>query len=284
MDWAKYLDQVEYMDGEVGMIMEELKEKNLLDNTLVIFIGDNGRCNIRGKGYLYDSGLRIPCIMYYPTALKGGAVRKDVVCATDITATILDFAGIEVPSYMTGKAIFDKHFRREYVYSARDLWDEVEEKMRSVTSGKWKYIRNDMPEKPWDAHQAYLEFYRPAVHVMRSLKNEGKLNEKESLFFADNKPVEELYDLENDPQELHNLALEVSYSAVLEKLRKITARYDKKMLSVDHTYHPIVPNSVDVLKWVQANKPLQYEEMQKGVEIGFKKMSEEYKAYKKHTK
>lgn len=194
LDWAKYLDQIEYLDNEVGMIFKELEAKGMADNTVVIFIGDNGRCNIRGKGYLQDPGLHIPLIVYYPKELRAGQVRKDVVSATDITATVLDFAGIGTPNYMTGQPIFGNNFKRDFVFGARDLWDEIEEKSRAVTSGgEWKYIRNDMPEVPFDAHQAYLEFYRPAVHRMRELQKEGKLSENEKLFFVSEKPKEELY-------------------------------------------------------------------------------------------
>lgn len=280
LDWAKYLDQIEYLDNEVGMIFQELKDKGMDDNTIVIFIGDNGRCNIRGKGYLQDPGLHIPLIVYSPKGLVGNKIRKDVVSATDITATILDFAGIEVPEYMTGKPIFDKNFQRDYVYGARDLWDEIEEKSRAVTSGKWAYIRNDKPEVPFDAHQAYLEFYRPAVHVMRRLKKEGKLNDAQKIFFEPTKPKEELYDLEKDPQELHNLAENPEYGDILDKLRKRTLEYDKEMRPVSTVYHPVHAISVDVLEWVKKERPEQYQQMLDGVEIGFHTMTDQYKKSK----
>ncbi|WP_317040771.1 sulfatase family protein [Pricia antarctica] len=280
LDWAKYLDQIEYLDNEVGMIFQELKDKGMADNTIVIFIGDNGRCNIRGKGYLQDPGLHIPLIVYSPKGLDGDRIRKDVVSATDITATILDFAGIEVPEYMTGKPIFDKNFKRDYVYGARDLWDEIEEKSRAVTSGKWAYIRNDRPEVPFDAHQAYLEFYRPAVHVMRRLKKEGKLNDAQKIFFEPTKPKEELYDLEKDPQELHNLAENPEYGDILDKLRKRTLEYDIEMKPGSTIYHPVHAISVDVLEWVKKERPEQYQQMLDGVEIGFHPMTEQYKKSK----
>ncbi|WP_066633026.1 sulfatase family protein [Labilibacter marinus] len=283
LDWAKYLDQVEYMDNEIGMIWKELEDKGMADNTILIFIGDNGRCNIRGKGYLHDPGMHIPCIIY-GKGIEKGKVRKDVVSATDLTATVLDFAGIKVPDYMTGSPVFDKKFKREYVYGARDLWDEIEEDIKAVTSDKWKYIRNDKPEQAFDAHQAYLEFYRPAVHVMRTLNEQGKLNEQEKLFFAQTKPTEELYDLENDPQELNNLASNPKYKKELLKLRKQTEKFDDEMKPVGDDYNPVHPNSVDVIEWVKSERPELYQEMLAGVEIGFKKMVTEYKASLKKKK
>ncbi|UZO82219.1 sulfatase [Aquimarina sp. ERC-38] len=283
LDWAKYLDQMEYIDAEIGVIFKELEDKGMADNTMVIFIGDNGRCNIKGKGYLHDPGLRIPLIVYYPEQLKKGEIRKDVVSATDITATILDAAGVEIPDFMTGKPMFDPDFKRDYVYAARDLWDEVEEKSRAVTSGEWKYIRNDMPKVPFDAHQAYLEFYRPAVHVMRTLKKQGKLTKTQEFFFKDTKPKEELYDLKNDPLETKNLVADPKYAEIVKELREKTLTLDKEMEPVSTTYVPIASKAVAILEYVKKEKPALYQEMQNGVEIGFKKMADDYKKHLKES-
>ncbi|MEQ9289088.1 MAG: sulfatase [Cyclobacteriaceae bacterium] len=276
MDWARYLDQMEYMDDEVGRIFKELEEKNMADNTIVIFIGDNGRCNIRGKGYLHDPGLHIPLIIYDPNG-PHGKVRKDLVSATDITATILDYAGLSTPGFMTGTPIFDKKTKRDYVYGARDLWDEVGEQSRTIISVDWKYIRNDKPEVPFDAHQAYLEFYRPAVHIMRRLYEVGKLNEAQKFFFAATKPDEELYDLKNDPQELFNLADDKKFASILQKMRTKTRAMDEVMKPVSDIYEPIHPSAVDLLEWVKTEKPELYQQMLDGVEIGFQTLSKEFK-------
>lgn len=282
LDWAKYLDQIEYMDNEVGMIFKELENKGMSDNTIVIFIGDNGRCNIRGKGYLQDTGLRIPLIVYGPSEyIKGGTVRKDVVSATDITASIVDFAGIDVPDFMTGQPVFFEDFNREYVYGARDLWDEIEEKSRAVTSGEWAYIRNDMPEVPYDAHQAYLEFYRPAVHVMRALHKEGKLNENQKPFFASSKPKEELYNLIEDPHQLNNLASNPNYKHIIDRLREQTEKYDIAMTPVSNVYEPVKMTSPQAIEWMKTALPEDYKRMLAGEEIGFKRIM---KLHKKHLK
>ncbi len=285
LDWAKYLDQIEYMDNEVGLIFKELEDKGMADNTVVIFIGDNGRCNIRGKGYLHDPGLRIPLIVYYPKQFKGGEIRKDVVSATDITASILDFANIEIPSYMTGKPMFSEDFNREYVYGARDLWDEIEEQSRAITSGDWKYIRNDKPEVPFDAHQGYLEFYRPAVHVMRALKQKGKLSKEQAFFFQDSKPVEELYDLKNDPYELVNLAQDSKYGDQLAKMRAKTKDLDARMKPVSNVYNPkSMAQTIGLVKWIKTDHPEIQKQMEAGVEVGFKKWGKKYRNYIKSKK
>jgi arylsulfatase A-like enzyme len=280
-DWARYLDQLEYMDREVGMIRQELEKKGLSDNTIIIFIGDNGRCNIRGKGYLHDPGLRIPLIIYDPRDKEARPqVQSEVISATDITATILAYAGAELPAFLTGSPIFDKGFNRKYVYAARDLWDEVMEDSRALTSGRWKYIRNDKPEIPFDAGQAYLEFYRPAVHIMRTLRDGGQLTPEQAFFFLPTKPSEELYNLENDPEELNNLVEEKAHRRTLRRLRKLTKRYDRKMKPVSDVYQPVRPGAVDILAYIKKEQPELYQRMLAGEEIGFGKARKLYLANK----
>lgn len=276
LDWAKYLDQMEYIDNELGLLIQDLKNKGMYENTVIIFIGDNGRCNIRAKGYLNDPGLHIPLIVNWPEGIEPGQVKDEVISTADITATILDLAGATMPDYLTGKSFLDKDFNREFVFSARDLWDEVMEKSRSLSTKKYKYIRNDMPEVPWDAHHAYLEFYRPAVHVMRRLMWEGKLKGPEKIFFAGEKPTEELYDLTVDPYELKNLTEETGFKDVLSEMRKQIQDIEKQMAPVDSTFHPVYPGTVDILDWIKYTKPDEYQKMLNGVEIGFGKFSKIY--------
>lgn len=271
LDWAKYLDQMEFIDNEVKMILKELETKGMADNTVVIFIGDNGRCNIYGKGYLHDAGLRIPLIVHYPKDIKPGQINTNVTSSTDITATILDLAGVSTPDYMTGQSFLHGKSSRQEAFGARDLWDEVEEKVRAISTDEYRYIRNDKPEIPYDAHQAYLEFYRPAVHVMRQLKEEGKLNKDQLSFFADSKAIEELYNLKNDPYELNNLAQNPEYTDILDQMRTKMVEYEEATTPISKIYHPEIPSSVAILEWVKENDPEAIKEMEAGVEIGFHK-------------
>lgn len=284
LDWAKYLDQIEYADNEVGLLIKDLKKKGIYENTILIFIGDNGRCNIRGKGYLYDPGLHIPLIVNWPNGIKPNQIREDLVSTTDITATILDMAGVEIPEYMTGQSFLNKDFSREFVYSARDLWDEIMEKSRSLSSKKYKYINNQMPEVPWDAHQAYLEFYRPAVHVMRKLKYEGKLKKTEAAFFSYPKPLEELYDLENDPHEINNLASSSEHKDILLKMRKECAMIEKQMTANNPVFNPIYPKAPDILDWIKYKHTTAYIKMLNGEEIGFQKYGQLFRNEQKQQK
>lgn len=275
-EWAMYLDQVEYMDSEVGMIMEELREKNMLDNTIIFFIGDNGRCDIRGKGYLYEQGLKVPMIAW-GRGIKPGTVES-IVSTLDISATVLDLAGCELPDYCEGEPLFDLATgesvnEHKYIYSARDTWDEIVECSRAVTTEKYKYIRNYFPEIPWDNHQQYLEFHRPALHIMRALKDEGKLNEDQLKFLAPSKPREELYDLQSDPEELNNLAVKPDMFATLKEMSDMMDEWQATHrdcgLEDRNNRHP--EPTPDVIGYLKRNEPEKWRYIEEGNVIDFYK-------------
>jgi len=279
LDWAKYLDQMEYIDNEVGLIIADLKKKNLYDNTVIIFIGDNGRCNVFGKGYLHEPGLLVPFIMNWPKGIPTPSVNNDVVMTTDITATILTLAGIKAPANMDGRSVMTKGSGRTFAYGARDTWDEILDKSRSVYTTQYAYINNQMPWVPWDAHQTYIEFYRPAVHRLRALKYEGKLDSITASFLQPIKPVEELYDRKNDPYQLHNLSANPVYASVLKKMRSIQLAESKRLQAPINIYHSTYAQSVDIYDFVKYRYPAQYAEMLAGKEIGFQKFSKLYEEW-----
>ena len=279
-DWARYLDQIEYMDNEVGLILDDLEQKGLKENTIVVFIGDNGRCNMRGKGYLYDPGLRLPLIVNWPAHMTGGKVDERLVSSIDVAASILDFAGIELPTYMTAKPLLNNaEPGREYVYSARDLWDEVLEQSRAISTKEFRYIKNNIVDQPLDAKQAYLEFYRPAVHTMRTLNENGELNELQSKFFS-KKESEELYDLINDPYETNNLANDPKYAKELAKMKSYYTDWQENNkdygLEEMNWDNAVIPRAPGVLKWLETEKPEIITQMKQGIEPGFGKLVKQY--------
>lgn len=107
-DWAMYLDAIEKMDTQVGEILHRIEDEGIADNTVVIFIGDNGRCHLRGKCWLYDGGIKVPLIIYQPDK-PGGSINQDLTSMIDLTATILDVAGAELPNYLDGHSIIDSN-------------------------------------------------------------------------------------------------------------------------------------------------------------------------------
>jgi N-sulfoglucosamine sulfohydrolase len=225
-DWATYLDSIQVMDGYVGKILKRLDDEGLTDNTVVIFIGDHGRCHVRGKQWLYDGGIHIPLIIRWPGKLKAGQVCHDLVSAIDISATVLKIAGFEPPKYMQGRVFLGPNTKkRQYIIAARDRCDETIDRIRCVRTKRYKYIRNFMPERPYTRINRYKERSYPMLPLMRKLHSEGKLSPVQALFMAPRKPVEELYDIKNDPYEINNLADSPKHQKTLKKMRRILDKW-----------------------------------------------------------
>ena len=223
-DWKDYLKTVMKTDDEVGKVVERLKKEGNLSNTIIFFITDHGISHVRGKQFLYDEGTRIPFVIWGPEYVKKG-VREELIAHMDMAATSLYFAGIKIPSYMESRPLFGSMAHpREYVISARDRCDETVDRIRSVRKGNYKYIHNYHPKRPYLQPCVYKD-YKPIVKRMRALYSEGKLNSAQSLIMAQVRPEEELYDLINDPYELHNLTTEPAFKEKLEELRTIVDKW-----------------------------------------------------------
>ncbi|MHC4586665.1 MAG: sulfatase-like hydrolase/transferase [Planctomycetota bacterium] len=219
-DWATYLNSIQMMDQYVGKIMQRLDNEGLTDNTVVIFIGDHGRCHVRGKQWLYDGGIRIPLIVRWPDKLKPGRVNEDMVSAIDISATVLKIAGINPPKHLQGQVFFGPGAKKqEYIFAARGRCDETIECIRCVHDKRYSYIRNYMSYRPWMALNRYKDNSYPMRNLLRNLHAEGKLTPAQMKFMAPTKPPEELYDLKNDPYELHNLVNSTRHQKLLKRMR-----------------------------------------------------------------
>ncbi|MBN1807130.1 MAG: sulfatase-like hydrolase/transferase [Sedimentisphaerales bacterium] len=219
-DWATYLNSIQMLDIYIGKILQRLESDGLADNTMVIFIGDHGRCHVRSKQWLYDAGIRIPLIVRWPGKLKPGHVNSDLVSAIDISATILKIAGIQPPKYMQGRIFIGSDAtKRDYIFASRDRCDETIECIRCVHDKRYSYIRNYMSYRPWMALNLYKDTGYPVRNLLRKLHAEGKLTTAQTKFMAPTKPPEELYDLENDPHELNNLADSPEHRNILKRMR-----------------------------------------------------------------
>jgi arylsulfatase A-like enzyme len=149
-----YLEAIEKMDAQVGEILARLEDEGLADNTVVIFIGDNGRCHLRGKCWLYDAGLRVPLIIRWPDQIAPNTICEDLVSMIDVSATVLDIAGAELPPYLDGHPIFGPRAKkRDHIFAARDLIDEVMDHIRCVRTKRFEYIRNYAPENGYKEGQ-----------------------------------------------------------------------------------------------------------------------------------
>jgi len=221
LDWALYLETIQNLDEKVGQVLERLDTDGLSENTVVFFTGDHGRPMVRGKQWLYEGGIHVPLIVRWPAGIEGGQVRDDLVSLIDMAPTWLNLAGVRIPGDFDGRPLWDSgQPPREYLYAARDRCDATDDHIRCVITPRYKYIRNFEPQRPYLQFNEYKKRQYPVLTLMEILHKRGELTAEQQRFMAPYRPVEELYDLEIDPHEVHNLATEPAHSAALERLRR----------------------------------------------------------------
>ena len=199
---AHHYNTILQLDEILGNIVAKLKEDGIYENTVVFFFTDHGMRLPRHKQFLYEGGIRVPLIIAGP-GIPVNQVREDLVSGIDISGTTLKLAGIDIPAHMHGMDIFAPDFKRNYVIAARDRCDFTIDRIRAVVTDRYKYIRNFMTDKPY--LQSNYRDDRESMKVLKRLYGEGQLNEVQSRFVSDERPAEELYDLQEDPHETNNL-------------------------------------------------------------------------------
>ena len=211
--WAKSYNTIARLDHWVADRLKELQDAGLAEETIVVFWSDHGTSMPRGKRWLYDSGVRIPLIVYVPQkyqSLCGGPVSgtatDELVSSIDFAPTMLNLAGLPIPDYMQGRAFLgpDLGPQREHLFLHRDRMDERYDLIRSIRTKRYKYIRNFMPWRTYAQWTTYGEA-NPVMKEWRRLHAEKELTPAQAAFFSPMKPIEELYDLAADPHETNNL-------------------------------------------------------------------------------
>jgi arylsulfatase A-like enzyme len=219
-DVARVYSNVAVMDRQVGELLAELEEAGLADDTIVVFYSDNGGPLPRGKRELLDSGLHVPFMIRFPDGAHAGTVVDDLVAFVDVPATILSLAGVPVPGHMQGRPFWgdQKASPREYVFAARDRMDERVDHVRAVRDRRFKYLRNYRTDLPRYQDVTYRRQMAAMQEILR-LRDEGKLDPVQSLWFQPTKPAEELYDTEADPHEVRDLSGDPAFGEPLARLR-----------------------------------------------------------------
>lgn len=226
MNYAKYYDAVENMDAEVGKALAELDKAGLADDTIVIFNSDHGGVLPRSKRFLFDSGTHVPLIVRIPEKWKklwpaekpGGTVDR-LVSFVDLPKTWLSLTGSEVPAVMQGRIFMGPNAEPEpeFVFSFRERMDERFDNQRAVRDKRYAYIKNYMPYVPWGQHLDYL-WKMVATQAWEDAFKNHRTDAVTSRFFMV-KPVEELYDMEADPDNVVNLAGNPDHQQTLNTMR-----------------------------------------------------------------
>ncbi len=221
---AHHYDTILKMDEILGNIIDALKRDGIYDRTIVYFFSDHGMRLPRHKQFLYEGGINVPLIVAGPGVPEGKA-RDDLVSGIDLGPSSLSQAGISIPQHMQGRDMFAPDYHRDYVIAARDRCDYTLDRIRAVVTKRYKYIRNFMTDRPY--LQPQYRDGRDYMKVLKQLYKKGKLNSVQSRFVSEDRPAEELYDLQQDPHETENLihSSKRKHQMALGRLRTILHRW-----------------------------------------------------------
>jgi N-sulfoglucosamine sulfohydrolase len=221
IDFAQYLESIQLLDRKVGRVLNKLDQEGDSDDTIVFFFSDQGRPFPRGKQFLYDEGLAIPLIIRWPGKLQPGSACADLVSMVDFAPACLNLAGLNVPGHIHGRAFLAKAVsKREYIFASRDRVDDAVDRIRCLRTKRYKYIRNYYPELPYDQDETYMVMMHPTLAALKKYNAAGKLTPAQSKWMARHRPKDELYDVQNDPHELHNLADNPQYRKLLQSFQE----------------------------------------------------------------
>ena len=256
------------VDKEIGEFIKKLEDENLLDDTIIFYYADHGGVLPRSKGYIYESGLNVPLVVRVPekfkklSPFKAGSRTSTFVEFVDLVPTILSLAGIEIPRSIDGKPFLGKKLKKSMLekqnttFGYADRFDEKYDLVRSIRIGKYKYIRN---YQPFNVDGLY-NFYRYKMLAYKEwykLFQDGKLNEVQSQFFKPRAP-EALYNIDEDPHEINNLAEDKNYIKILLDLR---TKLNDHLVSInDLSFIPephLLENGLDdIVSYSEKNKDL----------------------------
>jgi len=229
-DIARKYSNIEAMDKKVGELMNQLEEDGMLDNTIIMFWSDHGGNLLRQKRAVGNSGLNVPLIIRYPNKMDAGKVDERIVSLMDLGPTVLSLLNIKPPKHYDGKAIAGPYEDdpREYAFGTADRFDESTDMQRSVLDGRYVYVKNFLPELPL----IYRNKYRERITMNSKLIQMDSFNMLQgdaAYIFMKTKPVEEFYDLANDPYEVHNIIDNPKYSKRINDFRAALENWQKEI-------------------------------------------------------
>jgi N-sulfoglucosamine sulfohydrolase len=265
-DLLDYACEVEWFDRQLGRALGALREAGQEENTLVVVTSDNGMPFPRAKVNLYDWGVRMPLAIRWPSRMRGGRVVEELVSHVDFAPTFLEAAGVTAPAGMAGRSLMPlftgggSGVPRDAVFTAMERHtmcrpDGATYPMRALRTKQHLYVRNFAPDR-WPTGGDFLSSNKtvhgdidggPAKDFLLLESTRKKLPEQVRLCL-DQRPAEELYDVNGDPDQIRNLAGDPARASDLAGLRARLEQYlrdtgDPRIRGEDpwqgYTYHQI---------------------------------------------
>ncbi len=233
--------EIEHFDRNLARVIATLEAAGELDNTIIVVTSDHGNPLPRSKCNLYDGGTRVPFAVRWPGKIPAGRTVDDFVNLIDVAPTFLEIAGVEIPAEVSGRSLWPvlSSSASGVVDAARDFVVTAFERhtvarrnavgypMRAIRTAKWAYIRNYEPDR-WPAGDPdynappqglFGDVDRGATKSYLMANAESDAVRPYYLMAFGRRPAEELYDMENDPDQLHNIAADPQYMETKQRLQ-----------------------------------------------------------------
>ena len=249
-DLSRYEGEIEHMDGDFQRVLDIIKARAGLDNTLIIFTGDNGMAFPSGKGNLHDPGLNVPLILWWPGVIQPGSESHALISGEDIAPTCLEAAALKIPSRISGKSFLpllrgQPFEARRHIFAERGPHGSATfnenvsasgvDYSRAVRSDRYKLIYNVTPSHRYSPVDSSGD---PGwKDIVKAHESKQLATDFETLWFTSPRAVYELYDLEKDPSELRNLAGQADMKEIEQQLKE--ALQEKMILDFDYLPLPI---------------------------------------------
>lgn len=218
---ARTYDNIAALDFWVGERLEELDQSGVADSTVVFFFSDHGVGLPRGKRSPYDLGLRIPLLVRKPGFMGGGSTESRVVSQVDFAPTVLSLAGVVPDTRLDGVPFLGPHAQpgSGLSFSHADRFDEVYDRARTVSDGRYRYVRNLVTDRPHLLDHQYRNRL-PMMADLQALRVSGTATPEQWQVVSTTRPTEELYDTWSDPWEVQNLASSPAQAQRLATMRQ----------------------------------------------------------------
>lgn len=204
---ARFYDNIRVLDDQVGALLARLEAEGRFRDSIIIFTTDHGDGLPRHKRTIFDSGTHVPLLVRFPDghpeSRGAGTRRSDLVSFIDLAPTILTWAGVDIPGWVQGRPLFASK-PPEAIFMGGDRFDEVPQRFRGVREQRWHYIAY-FSEQPVIPSLAYQNV-NPIMREMRRLQRAGQLSPLQSAYLDQPAAREYLFDTQNDPDEITNLA------------------------------------------------------------------------------
>ncbi|WPR71964.1 sulfatase [Flavobacterium sp. NG2] len=250
-DVARHYSNIEIMDKNAGIIIDQLIKDGLYDDTIIFFYSDHGGPLPRQKREIYESGLKAPLFIKLPNS-QTFSKNDRLISFTDLGPTVLSLANVKPPKGIEGRPFLGKYEckSREFVFGTSDRFDEFSDRIRSVRTEKYLYIKNYHPELPKYKDVGYRKSM-PMMMNMLTLKEANQLDQYQLSWFQ-SKVTEELYDIINDPYSMTNLAENPAYQKVLNQLRK----QEIKKFEKDYDFGSLPEADMIAKMWPNNTQPI----------------------------